>query len=88
MKFPENILATDERVARDLRPHWMTVVLPTIVGILIVGLVVLIAWLTPDDRGWNIFEWVIIGIGVILLIALVVVPYLRWRTTRQRAGSN
>jgi uncharacterized membrane protein YdbT with pleckstrin-like domain len=82
MGFPENVLARGERVERDLHPHWLTVVAPTLVGlVLVAGCVLAVAW-TPNDSTGNTIQW--IGVAVLVLVAVfaVFVPYLRWRTTR------
>lgn len=81
MGFPENILTKDEKVVRDLRPHWLTVFLPSVWGVLIVAAVILIAVLTPPDPTWDIVQWVVVAIGVIGLIWFVLIPFLKWRTT-------
>ena len=81
MGFPENVLARGERVERDLHPHWLTVVLPTALGLLLAAACVLVAAVTPDDEVGNRIQWVAIIVLVVIAIPAVVVPYLRWRTT-------
>lgn len=81
MGFPENVLARGERVERDLHPHWLTVVLPTTLGLLLAAACVLVAAVTPDDETGNRIQWVAIIVLVAIAIPAVVVPYLRWRTT-------
>ena len=82
MGFPENILTKDEKVIRSLHPHWLTVFLPAVLGVVIIALAGFIVWLTPVDPTWDIVDWVIIGLGIIALLWLVAVPFLKWRTTR------
>ena len=81
MGFPDNILTKDEKVVRSLHPHWLTVVVPSAIGVLVIAAVWLIVAMTPVDPTWDIVDWVIIAIGIILLIVFVLVPFLRWRTT-------
>ncbi|WP_134322699.1 PH domain-containing protein [Cumulibacter soli] len=81
MGFPENILTKDEKVVRTLHPHWLTVLMPTILGIVIIAAAAVIVWLTPVDPTWDIVDWVVIAIAVIALLWFVLVPFLRWRTT-------
>lgn len=88
MRFPENILAKDEKVVRDLHPHWLTLVIPAVIGLLLIGAAWLIVAMTPVNDTWNIVDWVIIAIAVLLFIAFVVVPFLRWRTTHYVITSN
>ncbi|WP_106849598.1 PH domain-containing protein [Blastococcus sp. Marseille-P5729] len=88
MRFPENILAKDEKVVRSLHPHWLTLVIPAVIGLLIIAATWLIVAMTPVDDTWNIVDWVIIAIAVLLFIGFVVVPFLRWRTTHYVITSN
>ena len=81
MGFPENVLAKGEKVERDLHPHWLTVVVPTIFGLLLVAACVLAAVFTPDDGTGNRIQWIAIIVLVVVAIPAVFVPYLRWRTT-------
>ncbi len=81
MGFPENVLTRDEQVARSLHPHWLTVIGPTITGIGLVAAAVIASALTPDDSRGNLIQWAGVALAVVLVVPLVVVPYLRWRTT-------
>jgi uncharacterized membrane protein YdbT with pleckstrin-like domain len=79
--YPEELLANDEKVVRHLHPHWITMVLPTILFIIVLAAASFLAAVTPD---WSIKTPVRLGIGaiaVIIVIVFVLVPYLRWRTT-------
>ncbi|WP_404389178.1 PH domain-containing protein [Humibacillus xanthopallidus] len=81
MGFPENVLAKGEKVERDLHPHWLTVVVPTIFGLLLTAACVFIVIQTPDDETGNRIQWIAVAVLVLVAIPAVVVPYLRWRTT-------
>ena len=81
MGFPENVLARGEKVEKSLHPHWLTVALPTVVAVMLVAIGVAVAVLTPDDRTGNTIQWVVVAIIVLAAIPLVLVPFLRWRTT-------
>ncbi|NUS40247.1 MAG: PH domain-containing protein [Terrabacter sp.] len=82
MGFPDNVLAKGEKVERDLHPHWLTVVVPTIFGLLLAAACIAIAVVTPDDTTGNRIQWGAIIVLVLVAIPAVVTPYLRWRTTR------
>jgi len=86
--FPENVLARGERVERDLHPHWLTVVVPTLLGLLLSAACVWIAVVTPDDETGNRIQWVAVAVLVLVAIPAVVVPYLRWRTTHYVVTSH
>jgi uncharacterized membrane protein YdbT with pleckstrin-like domain len=79
--FPENVLAKGEKVERDLHPHWLTVVVPTIFGLLLAAACVFIVIQTPDDDTGNLIQWIAVAVLVLVAIPAVVVPYFRWRTT-------
>ena len=81
MGFPENVLAKGERVERSLHPHWLTVVIPTLLGLVLAALCAAIVALTPDDETGNRIQLIAIIVLVLIAVPLVVVPYLRWRTT-------
>ena len=81
MGFPENVLAKGERVERSLHPHWLTVVIPTLFGLVLAALCVAVAVVTPDDETGNRIQLVALIVLLLIAIPLVVVPYLRWRTT-------
>ncbi len=81
MGFPDNVLARDERVERSLHPHWLTVVAPTLLGLVLLAAVVGVVLVTPDDDTGNLIQWIALGVAVVTALFAVVVPYLRWRTT-------
>lgn len=79
--FPENLLAGDEKVVKHLHPHWLTVFVPTVLFILVVGIASFLVAVIPDGDAQDILRIVVIALAVIVLILLVVIPVLRWRTT-------
>jgi membrane protein YdbS with pleckstrin-like domain len=86
--FPDNVLAKGEKVERDLHPHWLTVVVPTILGLLLAAACIFIVMQTPDDETGNRIQWIAVAVLVLVAIPAVVVPYLRWRTTHYAASSR
>ncbi|MDN5764782.1 MAG: PH domain-containing protein [Humibacillus sp.] len=88
MGFPENVLARGERVERSIHPHWLTVALPTVMGVLLVAVVVAVTVVTPDDSTGNGIQLGAVVILLVLAVWLVVVPFLRWRTTHYVVTSH
>ncbi|MEO7447707.1 MAG: PH domain-containing protein [Humibacillus sp.] len=88
MAFPENVLAKNEKVERNLHPHWLTVVVPTIFGLLLAAACIVIAVVTPDDETGNRIQWIAVAVLVLVAVPAVVVPYLRWRTTHYVVTSH
>ena len=82
MGFPDNVLTNDEKVKSDLHPHWQVIVGPTVIGLILAAAAIYIAYITPDDTTGNWIQWISVGVAVLLGIPLVIVPFLRWRTTR------
>lgn len=85
MAFPDNLLARGERVVLHKHPHWKVLVLPALLFIVIVaGGSFLAAWVNKwTDSGFTTHRWWFVGIavvGVVLLVLLCLVPFLRWRT--------
>lgn len=81
MGFPENVLTDNEKVEQSLHPHWMTVLVPSILAVVLIAIAIVIAVVTPNTSGWNIVQWVVVGLAAIGFIILCLVPFLRWRTT-------
>ncbi len=85
MAYPDNLLARGERVVLHKHPHWKVLVLPILFFIVIIGGgSALAAWANSwQDSGWTSHLPWFIGIavvGVVALIFLSLVPFLRWRS--------
>ncbi len=81
MSFPENVLAQDEKVVRHLHPHWLSVLLPTVVGVVAVAAAVIALLVLPDGSVGTVLLWVVLGAAVLVLLLFVLAPYVRWRST-------
>ena len=81
MGFPENVLAEGERVERSFNPHWLTVIAPTLLGVILLAAVAVVVRLTPDDTTGNTLQWIVLALLAVLAIPLVLVPFLRRQTT-------
>ena len=81
MPYPDRVLAEDEEVVRHLHPHWTTVFWPIVWFLLIVGAGSFGAALIPAGRQQGILRLAVLGLAVVLVLFLVAVPLLRWRTT-------
>jgi uncharacterized membrane protein YdbT with pleckstrin-like domain len=82
MAFPRRLLTEGEELVMDLRPHWIALVGPVLVTILvIVGWIIALPRLPGDGRGHDILVWVTWGAGVIILIVYPVRAFIRWATS-------
>ncbi|MBK9738025.1 MAG: PH domain-containing protein [Actinobacteria bacterium] len=83
MGYPQKLLAPDETIKFETKPHWRAVLVPAIVLIATVFgfafLTTLVVNSFPDWLQW--LRWgVLIGAGVILVV-WAIGPFLRWLTT-------
>lgn len=73
-------LAPGETVVRTMRTHWKAMVFPVMWFILVLGGVIAgLIYLPEDWKPWGI--WVLVALGVVLAIALFLLPLLRWLST-------
>jgi uncharacterized membrane protein YdbT with pleckstrin-like domain len=79
--YPDQLLADDERVVKHLHPHWVTLVSPTALLLVVVGLASFLAAIAPDGSLQTVIRLVIVAVAVAALVVVTLVPYLRWRTT-------
>lgn len=80
MAYPDSLLSRGERVVLHKHPHWKVLVLPTVFFIVIIGGGFTLAALLRT-KSWHGIAWIAIAVvGVVLLVLLCVVPFLRWRT--------
>jgi uncharacterized membrane protein YdbT with pleckstrin-like domain len=81
MPYPDKLLTEDEEVVRHLHPHWTTVFWPVARLLLIVGAASFGMAMIPAGRQQGILRMLVLAVALVLLLTLVVVPLLRWRTT-------
>ena len=81
MPYPDKLLAEDEEVVRHLHPHWLTLVRPVLVLLLVVGGTSFGAALVPAGASQRTVRAVLVGLALVVLVVAVLRPVLRWRTT-------
>jgi uncharacterized membrane protein YdbT with pleckstrin-like domain len=79
--YPDSLLADDERVVKHLHPHWITLLVPTVLLVVIVGLGSFLAAIVPGGSAQGLLRIAIGAVAVLAVVVVVLVPYLRWRTT-------
>ncbi len=78
MAYPRKQLKDNEDIVLDMHPHWISLIVPTMWGVLIVGMaIVLFALFDPS----GIFLGLISVAAIILLCIFTVFQYLTWLTT-------
>ena len=81
MAFPERVLSEDEELIYDLRPHWLTLVVPVLLTVAVV-VAVGAAWVVMPAGDLQQPARMAVGvIGLAVLLATVVGRVLRWTTT-------
>jgi uncharacterized membrane protein YdbT with pleckstrin-like domain len=82
MAYPQKLLAPDEKIEFETRPHWRALFVPGFVLLLTVfGVVFLYFSVDSWWGGPTLWRWIVVGIGLLVLILWAVVPFLRWLTT-------
>ena len=82
MGYPTKLLAENEKIEFEMRPHWRSMVMPTIVLLVTAGLGGYLYAKSPDGTTGDVSH---IAIGVVALIVLVwwfVRPLMTWLTTQ------
>jgi uncharacterized membrane protein YdbT with pleckstrin-like domain len=78
MAFPRRLLADHERLVLDLRPHWVALVLPVVITVLVLAAeVVVFAFFDPPR--W--LAWGVVLLGLVFLLAFPFRSFLSWLTS-------
>ena len=78
MGFPKRLLADHERLVLDLRPHWIALVGPVIVLILVlVAEILVFAYFDPPSA----VAWVAVLAGAVLVVVYPIRAVLAWITS-------
>ncbi|MGH3716970.1 MAG: PH domain-containing protein [Micromonosporaceae bacterium] len=76
MGFPENVIASDEKVVLHIHPHWKVLVLPVSALILTVAAVGFLALITP----WQWAQLALVAAGLLVIAIFTVWPFVKWAT--------
>ncbi len=78
MSFPKRLLADHEEMVLDLKPHWIALVGPVIVLVLVIlAEILLFANFDPP----SVVGWLALLAGAVLLIAFPIRSFLTWITS-------
>ncbi|MFV0427063.1 MAG: PH domain-containing protein [Beutenbergiaceae bacterium] len=78
MSLPRKFLGAEEDVIVHMRTHGKALVAPVLGLILLAALTWASMTFIPPSR---VGPWIITGVVLVLFVILVLVPFLRWRTT-------
>ena len=78
MGYPTKLLADDESIVYELKPHWRALVVPVLVLLATLGLGIyaIASW---DNSG---LRWAVLVVMLLVLVGWVVRPFLYWLTTQ------
>ena len=82
MPFPRKLLIENEELVLELRPHWIALVLPAIVTVLVVAGWIAATSYGPDEgTGRDVTFWAATAVAVFVLIWFPVRKFIAWVTS-------
>ena len=82
MAFPRRLLIEGEELVLDLRPHWVALVGPILVTLLVIaGWVVALVYAPDDGSGRTAVVWGALAIGVLVLVWYPLRAFVAWATS-------
>jgi uncharacterized membrane protein YdbT with pleckstrin-like domain len=81
MGYPKRLLADNETIDTQLRTHWKALVGPVLALLVVVPLTTFIMARIPDSSNRTAIRLVVLVLGIVALLWLSVLPFLRWWTT-------
>jgi uncharacterized membrane protein YdbT with pleckstrin-like domain len=81
MGLPKNSLTEDERIILEFHPHWSTLVSTifwVIVTVIVAGVII---FFIPDGDSQTLIRLIVAAVGVVAIIVVGFLPFLRWVTT-------
>ncbi len=82
MPFPRRLLIENEELVLELRPHWIALVLPAIVALLVlVGIGFALNYAPDDGVGRAVVVWGAVAIGLVLAVWYPVRRFISWATS-------
>jgi uncharacterized membrane protein YdbT with pleckstrin-like domain len=89
MAFPRRLLIEDEELVLDLRPHWIALVGPIAVTVLvIVGWILAFLYAPEDGSGRTVVIWGALAIGLLILIWYPLRAFIAWATSNFAVTSD
>lgn len=82
MPFPRRLLIEGEELVLDLRPHWIALVLPSIVTLLVVvGYVLALGYAPDDGTGRSVVVWGALVVAVVIFVWYPLRAFVAWATS-------
>ena len=81
MAFPKRLLTTDEELILDLRPHWIALVGPIVVAVLVFAVGGWLIAIRPDGVLGTVMLVAVLAVGLFILFFYCVRTLVRWGTS-------
>jgi membrane protein YdbS with pleckstrin-like domain/GNAT superfamily N-acetyltransferase len=81
MAFPKRLLTQDENIILDLRPHWIALVGPVVVALLVFGVGGWLIAIRPDGFWGKVVLIAVLVVGVFLLVVYCLRTLIKWGTS-------
>lgn len=81
MGLAKSSLTEDERIVLEFHPHWSTAVSPifwSVVAVVVAGVAIVFI---PDGGSQMLIRLIVAAVGVVAVLVVGLVPFLRWVTT-------
>jgi uncharacterized membrane protein YdbT with pleckstrin-like domain len=89
MAFPRRLLIEGEELVLDLRPHWIALVWPGAVTVLVVvGWILALTNAPEDGGGRSVVIWGSLVVGLVVLIWFALRPFIAWATSNFAVTSD
>jgi len=79
MTLPRKLMIDGEQTIATTRTHLKVLILPFVILLVVAGATGFLMKVSGDALGGNL-KWVVLAIGLILIVAGSVMPWLRWIT--------
>ncbi len=81
MAFPRRLLVEGEELVLDLRPHWIALVGPALVAVLVLGGWAFLLPRMPEGGTGSALTWLVLAAGAAVLLLYPVRRLVRWATS-------
>jgi uncharacterized membrane protein YdbT with pleckstrin-like domain len=82
MAYPAKLLASGEKIEFEMRPHWRSLVTPSLVLVLTIAVTTYLLTVMPDGNTGKYLTYALLIVALLILIVYFVKPLLGWLTTQ------
>jgi uncharacterized membrane protein YdbT with pleckstrin-like domain len=82
MAYPAKLLSAGERIEFEMRPHWRSLVTPSLVLVLTVAVATFLWRVLPSGDTGKYLKYALVIVALLCILAYFVKPLLGWLTTQ------